>query len=249
MTDRNKSSIKRESSAAFLRRLRNSRPGISKDEAEVERVTSRAKNVRDVAPLMKELADDGFVFDSLRHFRHSGIKYTQAIPILLKWLRQTDNYDVKEEIVRTLSVPWATGRAAPVLAAEYRNSPASQGSYKWAIGNALSIVADDSVADDVIALATDRRHGKAREMLAVALGNMKDPRVLDVLVGLLQDQEMAGHAIIGLGNLKASRARASIEPFLDDKKAWIRNETRKALAKIDRHAEKTREKLQIRRVQ
>ena len=47
-------------------------------------------------------------------------------------------------------------------------------SFKWAIGAALWVVADDGVFEQVVELVQDKRHGKAREMLAVALGNMRD---------------------------------------------------------------------------
>jgi HEAT repeat protein len=69
-------------------------------------------------------------------------------------------------------------------------------------------------------------------MLAVAFGNMSTPAAVDVLIELPQDDEVAGHAIIGLGNHKATAARSAIEGFLRHPKSWIRAEARKALKKI-----------------
>jgi HEAT repeat protein len=119
-----------------------------------------------------------------------------------------------------------------VLVEEFRCASAAQVLLKWAIGNALSVVADEAVFDDVAELVRDQRHGKAREMLAVALGNMSTPAAVAVLTELLQDDEVAGHAIIGLGNLRATAARGAIEGFLRHPKSWIRAEARKALKKI-----------------
>jgi HEAT repeat protein len=105
---------------------------------------------------------------------------------------------------------------------------------KWAIGNALSVVADDHVFNEIVGLIKDKSHGRAREMLAVALGNMKDPRAVDVLVRLLADEEVAGHALIALGKLRATQSRPQVEAFLSHQKSWVRQEAKRALSKIDK---------------
>lgn len=71
-------------------------------------------------------------------------------------------------------------------------------------------------------------------MLVVGLGNMTDPRVLPVLIDLLKDDEASGHAIMALGKLGASTARAHVEPFLTHANAWVREEARKTIEKIDK---------------
>ena len=40
---------------------------------------------------------------------------------------------------------------------------------RWVIGNALSAVADDSVFDEIAALAQDRSYGKACQMVVLSL--------------------------------------------------------------------------------
>lgn len=105
---------------------------------------------------------------------------------------------------------------------------------KWAIGDALSEVADSSVGQDIIELALDRRHGTARQMIVVALGNLRQPQAVDTAIKLLRDDEVAGHAVIALGNLRAQEARSHVEQLLTHPKAWIRHQARKALAKIAR---------------
>jgi len=95
------------------------------------------------------------------------------------------------------------------------------------------VVADDSVFDDIVALVKDKRHGRAREMLAVALANMKNPKAVDVLIELLDDEEIAGHALSALRKLAPPEAREAIEPFVNHPKTWARNEAKRALKKID----------------
>lgn len=226
---------KRKTAAELLAELERDPEYAARLRQQDEMRKQRAEEYREAAaPLLAELAAAGFDVPSVTALRHQGPEWRGAIPILLAWLPRVENPDVKEDIVRALSVPFATPAAAPALVAEFHRTDPSQEGLRWAIGNGLEVVADDSVLDDVVEVVRDRRNGKSREMFAVALGNMRDPRAVDVLIGLLDDGEVAGHAIMGLGKLGAQRARREIERFLDHPKPWIRKEARKAIGRIDK---------------
>ena len=125
--------------------------------------------------------------------------HADAAPILLRWLPQIDDTRVRESIVRSLTeepVARELG-AARVLVGEFPRS-SDDDSTRWAIGNALATLADASVADDVIRLLRDRRYGAARQMLCDALKRTGDPRAPAVLVELIDDDEVAGHAVSAL---------------------------------------------------
>jgi HEAT repeats len=185
-------------------------------------------------PIIDELKQIGLSFDSLDALRRSGTTYKVAIPVLLKWLPVVTDVHAKESIVRTLSVPWAKPVAAAPLIAEFQRIADSTSGLKWVIGNALAVTADESVLDAITALVRDRQNGKAREMLVIALGNMKGPHVVDLLVELLRDDEVAGHALVALGKQRAQAARPFIEQFLNHPKAWVRSEAKKAIAKLNK---------------
>lgn len=169
------------------------------------------------------------------------IDYRAAIPILIKWLPLVDHKGVKWTIVRALSIKWAKPIAARPLIEEFRKAPMDV-DFKWSIANALSEVADASVFDEIVELVRDKRHGRAREMLAVALAKMKDPRAVGVLIELLDDEEIAGHAVYALCLLAPPEARSAIERFVDHPKTWVRNEARRALLKIDKKLTKAKTK-------
>jgi HEAT repeat protein len=134
-----------------------------------------------------------------------------------------------------LSIKWAKPVAARPLIEEFRKAPQTQElGLKWAIASALSEVADASVFDDIVGLVRDKRHGRAREMLAVALASTKDPRAVDILVGLLDDEEIAGQALHALRLLAPAEARGAMERFVHHRKTWVRKEAVQALAKIDK---------------
>lgn len=187
------------------------------------------------APLLSELAEAGLPVETISELYQKKFNYKNAVPILLKWIPHISNLYVLDDIVRALTDKRAKPIAAPVLIMLFKQVGNLTGSdIRWTIGNALSVVADDSVFDEVVELVTDQRYGRDREMLAVALGNMKNPKVVDVLISLLSDEQVAGHALIALGKLKAEQARPFIQSFLEHPKAWVRKEARRALNKLDR---------------
>lgn len=187
-------------------------------------------------PILAELAVAGYQARSLADLRHSGVRYREAVPVLLGWLPRVTDRRVGEEIVRALTVPWARPAATRPMIEEFRRvdlsvDPTGTG-LRWTIGNALDVLADDSVFDELVGLARDRRYGKARQMIVLGLGKSKRPEVVEVLLGLVDDPDVDGHAVKALGRLKARDARAALERKLDDERAWVRGEARKALARL-----------------
>lgn len=186
-----------------------------------------------------ELQKVGIRINGVYDLVNSRRSYKEAIPVLVKLLPSIKDDRIKEGVVRALAVKEAVGGdVSRAMIREFEgispSPPPSMQALKWAIANTLSVVARDPVFEEIAALVRDKRHGKAREMLAVALGNMKDSRVIDVLVKLLNDDEVAGHALMALGKLKAAKAKPAIERFLDHPKPWVRKEAERALRKIDK---------------
>lgn len=54
------------------------------------------------------------------------------------------------------------------------------------LGDALSVL------EPLLELIGEERYGSAREMLVLALANMRDPRVEQVLIELLNEEQLAG---------------------------------------------------------
>jgi HEAT repeat protein len=200
---------------------------------EEQRVAAAEEYYEAAAPLIAELLSSGFDVKSLDVLTRSNA-YKDAVPILLKWLPKITNSRVKESIVRALSVSCVKPAAIPALMAEFRNTPKSENSgLKWAIGNALEVLAGDEIFDDIVELVQDKRHGTARQMLVMALGKMKNPKAVDVLIGLLGDDDVVGHALSSLKKLRAKQARTHIVRLLNHPNAWVRKVAKQALAKIE----------------
>lgn len=204
---------------------------------EQERKHAQGRNVAEyreaAADLLKELAAAGFVVESVGELRHKRVDYRKAVPMLLSWLPRLTNAHVKEDVVRTLSVPCAQPMAARPLIVEFER-PGASDALKWAIGNALEVVADDSVMPDLVRLARDQKHGKSREMAVLALGNASavDGPHVDALIELLHDPQVAVQAAIALGKLEASSARPHLESIAREATGLLKKEAKKALAKL-----------------
>lgn len=195
-----------------------------------------ATPVHGEAPILADLAAVGFAVGSLTDLRRSGIRYREAIPVLLDWLGRTSDPKVKGELVRALSVPWAKLDATSALISEFRAldaavDPTGTG-LRWTMGNALQVLFDDAYFDAFVELAVDERYGKARQMVVLGLAKSKKPQAVDVLLGLVGDPDVDGQAVKALAKLGAPAARPIFESKLGDSRAWVRSEARKGLEEL-----------------
>ena len=157
------------------------------------------------------------------------------MPVLLEHLRRLDEPGAIEIVARLLTDPRARPRAALPLIEKFMSTPSRPEHFqaKWALGNALNEVADDSVFDRLAVAIADTSHGRGREMLLPALGRTQDPRRLEVAIQALRDPELTGHALSALAEIATSEERALIARFVEHEEAWIRAEAKKALRRID----------------
>jgi len=186
--------------------------------------------------LLDELATNGLSVNSVADLYNKKLDYRTVVPLLIEWLPRISDAGAKEEVVRALSVKWAKPDAAPALLRELRqdsSDPTGIG-IRWAIANALSVVATDAVFEDVRDLVNCKEYGKAREMLAIALGNMrKTPAAEKTLIELLDDEEIVGHALTGLRKLGGGRsAHRRITELSQHPTNWVRKEAEKLIAKL-----------------
>ncbi|EGD40659.1 hypothetical protein NBCG_05083 [Nocardioidaceae bacterium Broad-1] len=188
--------------------------------------------------VLDRLAEVGYPLASLHELRESGTRYKSAVPVLVDALTTTEDLGELEAIVRALSVPWAKKEALAPLIDRFRSLPATGDqrveSVRWVIGNAIEVLWDDALYDDLVGILSDRRYGRAREMIAEGARKSKRPEIVDTLVSLLTDPDVNGHAVRALARIKVpiTGARPGLEAMLKDNRAWVRTSTVRALAKV-----------------
>lgn len=154
-----------------------------------------AEQRRALAPVLDDLAHTGIHVTRLSDLDTSEEELRAALPIL-EWLPRLENRHAKEYIVRTLTVKWAKKAALPVLVEEYRRvDDLTSSGLRWAIGNALEVMVDESIADDLMEFVREPKYGRTRDMVVLALGKIKNPRAVDVLIEALNDEDTVGPAI------------------------------------------------------
>jgi hypothetical protein len=155
--------------------------------------------------------------------------YRAAMPVLLDCLDRVSDPGVLEAVVRSLSGPWARGVAVAPLIDLFRRTPNQEFALKWAIGNALSVVARPSDLREIYELAIDGRH-TGRGMLVGMMWRLRDPDPVPELSKLVADPDCAFNAMAALRRrVSASQARLIIEPVLASPDVRLRNAARENL--------------------
>ncbi|MBZ2186138.1 MAG: HEAT repeat domain-containing protein [Bryobacter sp.] len=206
------------------------------DDREQQRQAAIAEHARATEPIIAELRALGFEVATLDELRRSGKNYSRAVPVLINWLPKVQGLDVKESIIRTLSVPWAKGVATRVVLDEFYKSPTEAMNFRWAVGNAMEVIADEAVAGELLEIVANPSNGMARQMFVMALGKIGSSASIPVLLGLLRQEEVAGHAVDALGRLQAVEATEELQRLAAHGKPWVRKAAAKALARIAKAA-------------
>jgi len=198
-------------------------------------------DLSDEAPILAQLRELGLDVEHIHDLYQKRYDYRTAIPLLVSWIPRVRERAVKEMLVRAVSVPWARGIAGPALIEAFETpDPDTPFGLGWAIGNAIDVVADPSLLDEMIRLGRDRRAGRDREMIVMGLGRIRRPEAVAALIELVDDPEVAGHAVAALAKLQPPEARAALQRFVDDERGWVKLAARRAIAGIDRKLAKIR---------
>lgn len=196
-------------------------------------MTHREPAAEEEAAILSGLRDLGHDVGSLAELRHSGKRYPAAISLLVDALVSARERATQMEIVRALSVPWAKPAATRPLIEFFRtvDDPSELG-VRWAAGNALEVVWSDDAFEDLADLARDRAYGRSREMVVLGMAKSNRVEAGEILIGLLEDPDVNGHAVKALRKLKIPAARPGLEKMLHDDRGWVRKEAQRALTSL-----------------
>jgi len=181
-----------------------SRPRSKEEEEEMSVLAEQLtiETEKEIIGLINELKKAGIVITSIWDLVNTKKEYPEAIDILLKYLPLAKHEKNKEGIVRALTVKEAKGKASSLLIKEYENTPKKKDNLRWVIGNAIATVMTSQDIDWLISTVTDKTNGGSRRQLVKALRTVKSQQAIDVLNGLLDDQEMKSTALEVLKKIK-----------------------------------------------
>ncbi|MBX3024665.1 hypothetical protein KF840_07130 [bacterium] len=158
---------------------------------EEDRQRHAAEWQRAEAPLVEDLAKVGVHVSSAWDLVNSSAPYPRAVPVLLDHLTRNYPERVREGIARALAVPEAIQGWRTLVDLFQRDDDRSGLTWKGGLACALEVAATDEVADDIILLARDPKHGINREVLIDALARLSSDEAERALRDLVNDPEVS----------------------------------------------------------
>ena len=103
------------------------------------------------------------------------------------------------------------------------------------LGDSIARVATRGEYDEMVELAADRSGGTGRQMLVYALWRVKTPRSRELILELIEDPDVAGHAIHSLRRAFGNdEARRRLEPLLEHPDGNVRGYAVEGVKRIDK---------------
>ena len=159
---------------------------------EQDAVTQRreAEYIRAEESLVRELQTSGAEVSSVWDLVNTRKAYPELVPILFAHLDRPYPDKVREGIVRALAVPESRPLWNALVDRYLAETDKTTHGMKWALHLAIAAAADLTVLDELIKLASDRRHGRNRALFVDALARFDDPQARAALEELARDPDL-----------------------------------------------------------
>ena len=196
-----------------------------------------------IQALLDDLAAVGCDVDSLEAVAELENPSYAIIKVLQLWsgrlpAKYTQRFSrVQNAVYKNSAPPEPPAQSAEELLHIFRTRKPLRGedhTSLWYIGDEIYLKYSDRCFDSVAELVRDREYGVDRQMLVLALGKSKRPEAVEVLLGVLDDYGVSGHATEALAKLKSEQARTGLTRMLDDDREWVREQARQGLTGLDR---------------
>ena len=139
-------------------------------QREAKRAAAEAQFRVEEDPIIVGLAKVGLEVGSVWDLVNTSASYPEAILVLLTHLRRPYHPRIRNGIIRALTVPEARGVAAQDILHELDGEKDDEN--RWALANALTVVANRADADRIRALANDPAFEDVHERLEEALNKV-----------------------------------------------------------------------------
>lgn len=181
--------------------------------------------------LLKDIRAKGVDISSINDLIKMDKRFKDLVPIVVEHLKNIEDESDKEFLIRCLGIKGFTD-ATEQLLEEFNKTDTI--TFKWAIGNSLAIIEDKSHVNELLEIAQNKEHGIARQMIVVALGKMKVKEAFSVLIKLLEDDDLVGHAIGALAYYNDPAVIQYLIPLESHKVGWIKKEASKVIEKLQK---------------
>jgi uncharacterized protein YjgD (DUF1641 family) len=192
--------------------------------------------------LISEVNKTGRSIKTIDDLIKMGPEDKDLIPIIFKHIETIDDEVDKGYLIRCLSVKGFSEISTKLLNEFYT---AKTDNYRWIIGNAIYLIEDKSIVDELLQIVIQKKYERSRQMIVNGLGRFKTEKVKKVLIDLLDDDDVRGHALYALGTMKDKSLIPIIVPFTEFAKfsdktrnTYIKREAKNAIKKLEKVKDK-----------
>ncbi len=217
----------------------NSNPALVKLMIENEKKAAKEyleKNPDSLIPKFEqELRDFGLEFGISSQTYSFMPKHKETIlPLAIKYYQQAKKQLKDNEQNHFLKFFHSKGfeEVIPMLIEDF-HSPSTQNPTRWFIADCLYQIRSKKYIDDYLKIISNSAYGMDRQMIVLLIGKLKVEKAIPVLINLLDDSDVTGHAINALSQYKREEIRPYFERFLNHKNSYYRREAQKAIKKLD----------------
>lgn len=140
----------------------------AKHQASVAKLQAEIKPEHDA--LLADLAAVGWPVTSVEDLVNTSASYPEAIPVLCQHLQRARHPVLRMVITRALTVKEARGIGGHLILAELKRPPEENPEdVRWVLANALTVVGDKSMIEDIEELMADPRYAHAHIILGKVL--------------------------------------------------------------------------------
>jgi len=195
----------------------------------------------DAHGFMRDLIPYGYWFNDVLNFANSRIRYEDAVPVMVDWLPYLAG-SMQRNVVMALDKPWANAAFDPLLDL-FEAGPQHQYDLRMWPGGQIGLVLgrlwNDKSYDRLVSLAQNPKYGVSRGGICYGMFKSKRPEIVDVLLGLVDDETVRTDVLYALARIGTERARPCFELYVKSKNEYWRAEARRGLARLDKLAMKS----------
>ncbi len=161
-----------------------------KAEREKELQEREAQSRAAEKPLLDDLARVGVNVQTVWDLVNTSSPYRIALPVLLDHLQRRYPDGVREGIARALAIRPTRPIGWRILVEEFNKTDAAEERVKDGLAVALAGASDNTVLEELIDLAKDKRHGSSRVLLLLGIERSRQPIAKEALVELAKDPQL-----------------------------------------------------------
>lgn len=184
-----------------------------------------------IPPFLLELRELGYEFEIPDQVKGFLPKHKATIlPLATKYYQQVKYFNEKDYFMSFFHFKGFEEVIPMLLADFYSDIPQLTRDF---IGDTLYQIRSKKYIGDYLEIITNVEYCHSRQMVVLLVGKLKVENAIPILIKLLEDDDVKGHAIAALGEYKKEEFRKHFERFQDNKNSFIRREALKALKKLE----------------